>query len=233
MFEKNKSLEVSEKFFKKLEEKLKDVDINGYYQTFNNCREQGLILKTYLDNVEVNIWAFECRNSDNIVIITGDQKDANINNMFSDKAYKNAKHFEYEDYDSAVDYVCKVLKAKYPNSFNTNKSYTFDMYKKLEDIERISVDCADLEYEDYYDLACFKDNAEKYLCDLIVYEGKMSLRYSKYESDDEIENLTIEEFDPDLTNEATLMLGMQEKLNKFVTNELEYDLEMTVGDVRI
>lgn len=42
--EKNRSLEVSEKFFNKLESKLENATnkLKGYYKVFNNCREQGL-----------------------------------------------------------------------------------------------------------------------------------------------------------------------------------------------
>ena len=67
---KNRSLEVSEKFFNNLEKKLERVSDNlaGYYKTFNNCREQGLMLTIYKkkSDDELLIWACECRNSDNI-----------------------------------------------------------------------------------------------------------------------------------------------------------------------
>lgn len=40
MFEKNKSFEISKKFFQTLENKLNS-SLKGYYNVFNNNREQG------------------------------------------------------------------------------------------------------------------------------------------------------------------------------------------------
>ena len=81
-------MEVSQTFFNKLEEKLKNVSDNleGYYKTFNNCREQGLMITIYepvTDN-ELLIWACECRNSDDIMVITADRSCCDTNDMFND-----------------------------------------------------------------------------------------------------------------------------------------------------
>ena len=59
--------------------------MQGYYKTFNNCREQGLMLTIYeptTDN-ELLIWACESRNSDNIMVITADRSCSDINDMFN------------------------------------------------------------------------------------------------------------------------------------------------------
>lgn len=177
-------------------------------------------------NNSLNIWACECRNSDHIMIVIGNNEDMDNVRMFSDKAYENRKLFDYDDYDSAVDYVTKKIIVTFPTNINSKSSYKFDTHRNLDDIRRIKMDAEDLNYEDYYDLATFEDLNEKYFCDLIIDNGKICLRYSKRYSDDDFDNLSLEEFEPDLTNEATLMTGMQERLNKFVMNEIEYDLQM-------
>ena len=42
-------------------------------------------------------------------------------------------------------------------------------------------------------------------------------------------NITFEKTDLDLTNETTLMLGMQQKLREFVDTELDYNYEFNSG----
>lgn len=227
LFDLNRSIKISENFFNALEDKLKDVSLDGYYDTFNNCREQGYVLQLYdrSDNT-LNIWASESRNSDNIMIVTGTNKDIDINKMFSENAYKNAKYFKCDDYGSAVDYAIKKMRVSFPMDIYNKASYKFDTNKGIDDIRRILLDAKDLDYEDYHDLATFEDVNNKYSCDLIIDEGKVCLRYSKINDDDSFDNLTIEKFDPDLTNEVTLMVGMQDRLDKFIRDELEYELEM-------
>ena len=95
-------------------------------------------------------------------------------------------------------------------------------------LERIINDAENLDYEDYYDLATFEeDNA---FCDLIILDGEIGLRYSKYlnEEHSEFENMYFEKFVPDLTSSITLMLGMKQKLNNFIDDEIEYDIQIGI-----
>lgn len=233
MFEKNKSLEVSKKFFEALENKLNNLNptFKGYYNVFNNCREQGLQLVTYADNeveADLCIWSCMCRNSDQIMVVIGDRNCSDTNNMFDDKAYRKAKYFKCDDYDSATDYTLNVIKKNFPKHLDQNYNYKFNCNKSLSDLERIMTDAVDLEYEDYYDLATFEeDNA---FCDLIILNGEMGLRYSKYlnEEHTEFENIHFEKFKPDLTSSITLMLGMKQKLNDFIDQEIDYDIQIGI-----
>ena len=88
------------------------------------------------------------------------------------------------------------------------------------------IDTSDLEstYTTLEDL----DNL--YFCDLIVQNGKMGLRYSKYTNNykDEFDNLTFETWEPDLTSDITLMLGMQSKLRDFIEKEIDYNIDVGI-----
>ena len=228
-------MEVSQTFFDKLEQKLKNVSDNlqGYYKTFNNCREQGLMLTIYeptTDN-ELLIWACESRNSDNIMVITADRSYSNTNDMFNDNAWKSAKYFKYDEYDKAVNHVYNIIKKQFNKFFLEEYNAKFKMHKCLADLQHIQVDAKDLDYEDYYDLATFEDVDNLYFCDLIILEGKMGLRYSKYTDvyKDEFDNLIFEEWEPDLTSDTTLMLGMQNKLRDFIEKEIDYDINIGIG----
>ena len=59
----------------------------------------------------------------------------------------------------------------------------------------------------------------------------MGLRYSKYTDayKDEFDNLIFEEWEPDLTSDTTLMLGMQKKLRDFIEKEIDYDINIGIG----
>ena len=232
MFEKNNSFEVSKKFFEELEEKLNKLNptLKGYYNVFNNCREQGLQLIVYADNADNDdlcIWSCMCRNSDQIMVVIGDRTCQDSTNMFDDKAFKSAKYFRCDDYQSATDYTLNVLKKVFPKHLNQNYNFKFNCYRNLSDLEKIINDAEDLDYEDYHDLATFEEN--NYLCDLVIIEGKVGLRYSKYLDDEhnELENLHFEEFSPNLSSDVTLALGMKQKLKEFVDNEIDY--EITIG----
>lgn len=216
-----------------MEEKLTKLNpvFNGYYNVFNNCREQGLQLIIYADNDvedDLCIWSCMCRNSDQIMVVIGDRKCSDINNMFDDKAYRCAKYFDSDDFNSATDYALKAIKMNYPKHLNTNYNYKFNCYKSLSDLEKIVADAKDLDYEDYHDLATFEE--DNYFCDLIIINGEVGLRYSKFldENHDEFENIHFEEFEPDLTSDVTLMLGMKQKLKDFVNAELDYEVTMGI-----
>ena len=228
-------MEVSQIFFNKLEEKLKNISDNleGYYKTFNNCREQGLMLTIYepvADN-ELLIWACECRNSDDIMVITADRSCSDINDMFNDIAWKSARYFKCGEYDKAVNHTYNIIKKQFHKNFLEEYNTKFQMHKCLADLQHIQADAKNLYYEDYYDLATFEDIDKLYFCDLIILDGKMGLRYSKYDDQfkDEFENIAFEEWEPDLTSSTTLMLGMQNKLRDFIEKEIDYNIEVGIG----
>ena len=175
---------------------------------------------------EICIWACECRNSDNIMVVVANKDCCNINSMFDDKAYKNAKYFKNKDYDSAVDYVMNIVKLNFKKHFLETKSFTFKMNQPMSVIERAILDAEHLDYEDYYDLVTFEN--DDYLCDLIVQDGSVGLLYSKYldQFHEDFENISFEKWEPDITNEVTLMLGMQEKLQNMINKELEYTISI-------
>ena len=179
---------------------------------------------------ELLIWACESRNSDNIMVITADRSCSDINDMFNDVAWKSAKYFKCDDYDVAVDYVFKKLKYIFKDKIFKGNHYKFKSNYNIEDIRRIEIDAKDLDYEDYYDLATFWDIDEKYLCDLIILDGKMGLRYSSEKDNGDIENLYFEEVKLNLGSDTTLMLNMKERLEKFIYDNLEYDISFNNND---
>ena len=76
------------------------------------------------------------------------------------------------------------------------------------------------------------ENAQKEIDSkkMIVQNGKMGLRYSKYTNNykDEFDNLTFETWEPDLTSDITLMLGMQSKLRDFIEKEIDYNIDVGI-----
>ena len=177
------------------------------------------MLKIYDNEKEMNIWACECRMSDDIMIVLGDQSNVDSNSMFDDDAYNKAKYFKYDDYDSAVDYVYKQIKYIFKDSFN--KHFKFDTYQSMDRIRKIQEDASILIYDDYKELASFSSEDEQYSCDLIINDGQMGLRYNNNGK-----NITFEACDVNLENDATLMLAMKEKLEKFINGEIEYEISM-------
>ncbi len=225
---------VSQTFFNRLEKYIRDVsdNIEGYYKTFNNCREQGLMLTITDDtyNNELLIWACQCRNNDSIMIITADKSCSDVNDMFNDVAWKNAKYFDYEDYDTAVKYTFNIIKKIFDKSIKKEYKSNFKMHKCLADLQKIQIDSKELKYEDYYDLATFEDVNSGYFCDLIIDDGKLGLRYSKYSEKyiNEFDNISFETWEPDLTSDITLMLGMQQRLRDFIEKEIDYDISIAI-----
>jgi len=216
-----------------LEEKLNKLNptFNGYYNLFNNHREQGLQLVLYADNNVENdlcIWSCMSRDSDQIMVVIADRNCSDLNSRFDDKAFKCAKYFNNDNYNSATDYALKVIKMNYPKYLNSNYNYKFNCNRSLSDLEKIIDDAKNLDYEDYHDLATFEE--DNYFCDLIIMEGKVGLRYSKFldEYHDEYENMYFEEFNPDLSSDVTLMLGMKQKLKNFIDAELEYEVTINI-----
>ena len=218
-------------FFSELENKLKKLNpsFNGYYNVFNNCREQGLQLIVYADNNvtdDLCIWSCRARNSDQIMVVIADRNCSNNNNSFDDKAYHSAKYFSDEAYDKATEYTLNVIKKKFPRYLDANYNCKFNCNRNLADLEKIIVSAEDLDYEDYHDLATFEDG--DFFCDLVIIEGKVGLRYSKFLDNyhNEFENIHFKEFIPDLTSDVTLMLDMKQKLKEFIDAEIDYGMQV-------
>lgn len=218
-----------------LEKKLVNAsnNLDGYYSTFNNCREQGLMLTIHDKNTndELLIWACECRNCDSIMVITGDSTCSDSNDLFNEIAYKYAMYFEVDDYDTAINYTYNIIKKQFHQNFLEEYNTSFKMHKCLADIQSFSINSNELSNNDFYELATFEDVSQLYVCDFIINNGKLGLRYSMYKSQhyNELENLYFEEWEPDLTSSTTLMLGMQNKLNNFIEQNLSYDAKANIG----
>lgn len=226
------------KFFEMLEEKLNKLNsaFNGYYNVFNNSKEQGFQLILYTDNVvedSLCIWSCMDGNSDKIMVVIGDLNCSDKNNGFDDKAYKCAKYFNYDNYNSAIEYTLNVLKKNYPKHLNANYNYKFNCNKNLAFIEKIINHAEYFDYEDHHDLATFEEG--DYFCDLIIIEGKVGIRYSKYLDSEhtDFENIHFEEFEPNLSSDVALMLEMKQKLNNFVDAEIDYQINYGIDGVKM
>ena len=183
-------------------------------------------MKIYGENKSLYIWACLSRNSDQIMIVLGDDSSIDINNMFDEKAYNGAKYFPCDDYNNATDYVYNQIKFMFKKNFFKDTHYKFDCNYTLEEIKRIKEDAKELSYYDYRELASFYDENEQYSCDLIVSNGKFGIQFNKYFNRYNYENLTFEECDINLDDELSLMLDMKGKLDNFIEEELEYSIEM-------
>ena len=107
------------------------------------------------------------------MIVLGNENECDLNNMFSDAVYNQAKYFN--NIDNAVNYVYKSIKYYLKDSFITDYGMEFLMYYSLDKIKRICEDAKDLDYEDYHDLAFIKNNNSEYFADLVVVDGKFGL----------------------------------------------------------
>ncbi len=113
MFKKQHSIVVSEIVFNILERQLEGVELKGekvcepYLETFYNCREQGYVLCLWRSGKsELNIWAFENRNSDEIVIVVG---TGDSDNLPMDEAWRNRQCFHYNEFYEAAEYAKKQI----------------------------------------------------------------------------------------------------------------------------
>lgn len=88
---------------------LQEKKLNGFAETFYNCREQGYVLNIYNENYEKHlyIWVYGHRNSDKPTIVYGKEKKAD--NMFTDEEWRNQKSFI--NIDDAVDYIEKLIES--------------------------------------------------------------------------------------------------------------------------
>ena len=85
--------------------KMNDETEIGWLDTFDNCRETGLMLHITKDWNKC-IWIYQHRNSDDIVVTIGDTE---FNNMYSEEAWYNSEHFECGRYDNVADYVISEI----------------------------------------------------------------------------------------------------------------------------
>lgn len=115
MINKINSIRVSERVFDILGGHLdylkdnSDYDMDYYLQTFNNCREQGYYLTFYCNGKFLYVWAYENRNSDNIVVVKSDKYPTN-NGMFDDEAWENRIDFPYNGEHTAAEKILKMIK---------------------------------------------------------------------------------------------------------------------------
>ena len=63
------------------------------------------------------------------------------------------------------------------------------------------------------------------MCDLVVSDGKFGLCYSKHNKElDSYDELYFEERDVNLKSDVTLLLDMKERLEKFIDDNIDYEL---------
>ena len=129
-FRKIRTIQVSERVFDLVCESLDNeqtnngVKIEGWLETFNNCREQGYVLhlgSTDFKNAKkteenLYVWAFECRNSDDIVVSW--QTEYPNNGMFSEETYKKRReYFRYNGLQEAADFIIDLVKNHFTEEF--------------------------------------------------------------------------------------------------------------------
>lgn len=133
MFNKITTILVSERVFDIVSENLEPmaldgVKISGYLECFNNCREQGYVLQVYSTDYKneertketIYIWAFENRNSDNIVVSWQNELPGN-GMMFSEDTYKERrKYFNHGDYAKASDFILELVQKHFKKEFERN-----------------------------------------------------------------------------------------------------------------
>lgn len=122
-FQKIRSIKVSERVFDLVCEELDllaseyNKKIWGYLQTFNNCREQGFYLTIESADYKnenhtkenMFVWACECRNSDEIMVVISYKYPTN-KGMFDEEAYENRRYFGYGELQPSADYILREIK---------------------------------------------------------------------------------------------------------------------------
>ena len=129
-FNKIRTIRVSERVFDIVCEALdnevdNDVKIDGWLETFNNCREQGYVL--HVDSVDFDnplrtrdtlyIWVHEHRNGDSIVV-RWQKEYPTSNGMYNDETYNNrSTWFHYDELQKAADFILDLVKETFKNEF--------------------------------------------------------------------------------------------------------------------
>lgn len=129
-FQKLKTIKVSERVFDLVCEKLdleateNHVRIYGWLECFFNHREQGYMLHvSSLDNrKDLFVWACECRNSDEIMVVHSDDFPNFEDNLFSEEDYhKRTIYFKYHELQKAADHILDLVKEKFEEEFDTDQ----------------------------------------------------------------------------------------------------------------
>ncbi len=189
------------------------------------------MLSLYDTNTDFCIWACENRISDEIMIVLGKSHNKDSNGLFDEGTYNRAKYFSSDDYASAVDYVYRHIKYYFKDKMNVEKHYKFDLYRSINTLQLIKGDVSRHSYENYGILASLHDEVEQCSCDLVIHDGKLGLQYNVHDKN-QLDSLCFKPCDINLENEATIMLDMKNNLNKFISDELNYSLEMN-SDIKI
>ena len=130
-FRKLKTIQVSERVFDIVCEKLDSaasenyVKISGYLECFNNCREQGYVL--HVSSCEwdnqirtkdtLYVWACECRNSDEIMVVWSNQYPND--GMFCQEDWdERRKYFHYDELQKAADFIVELVEKQFEAEFN-------------------------------------------------------------------------------------------------------------------
>ena len=86
-----------------------DAVIEGSLETFNNCREQGLVYVNHISKLV--IWTFAHRNTGLPTVIIGTTYNfSNMNNMFDEAAWRSEK--SYTNINEAVTDIINALEAQ-------------------------------------------------------------------------------------------------------------------------
>ena len=79
---------------------------NSWFECFDNCREQGFVLKVWCAKMSgFNIAFSECRNSDEIVIYCYTKTNFPNNLPATDADWADRKYFSYKEVDLAAQYI--------------------------------------------------------------------------------------------------------------------------------
>lgn len=225
------SLKMSKTFFQKLVNNFDISDLNFRYEVFNDNGRQGYVLVAEEMNKDFNIWACKSVDGSDLMISVGTNDSKNESNVCDEDTLKyRTRYFDKEDYDSAIKYAYSHLKSVFNEELIKDSHFKFDCNYNMDVIRRIEADASQLDYDDYNDLASFEDINEGYFCDLVIIDGELGLRYSKYcdKNHDEFNNLIFEERKPDLTSSSTLMVGMQHKLKTFIDKKIDCDANIRI-----
>lgn len=221
----NSSLRYSKEFFEKLEEKYNKLELTSKYNVFNNGKEQGYFLTLDADT-DLVIWCSKSALDKKFMIIIGCKNDMLEDGSFNEEKRSDALYFD--DIDRGVEFVFKQIKYIFKNELKKTTHLKFDMYYSLEDIERITIDAKEFEYNDYYELASFFDEEEGYMCDLVIKDGKSGLKYSKKMDSGRFLELTFEKCKLTFESDISLLVDMKDNLNKFVDISLSEEIEKNI-----
>lgn len=223
---KSKSLEVSEKFMLSLENfiSLSNANLDLYYRVFNNNREEGYMLTVnslHDYQNELYIWAYESRNSDDIVVVVS--KEIEYKNMFNETAWNERQNFKAGDYDYSACAILEQIKSNYPFEFNVTSSYTFELLKDFDYIKNISNGSVNLDSSEEIKLARFEFINTQNLVDLVI-KGD-SLYFNIYfDNGHKLELLSSNTTTFTGNNEIELMLKMKENLNNYFKEYLNVSI---------